>query len=56
MGNLLAQPRAGHCRHGPVRCSTYRFRPALCVRVGDPVAGPVRVCAPKSTNPLLYVV
>src|SRR2546427_2132109 len=24
--------RAGHCRHGPVRCSNYRFRPALCLR------------------------
>jgi len=37
MANLLAQPRAGHCRHGPVRCSNYRFRAALCfviVRLG----------------------
>jgi hypothetical protein len=25
-------PRAGHCRHGPVRCCNYRFRPALCLR------------------------
>src|SRR4030088_3565261 len=32
MADLLAQPRAGHCRHGPVRCSNYRFRPALCLR------------------------
>src|SRR6202790_5078973 len=32
MANLLAQPRAGHRRHGPVRCSNYRFRPALCLR------------------------
>jgi hypothetical protein len=31
MANLLAQPRAGHCRHGPVRCSNYRFRPVLCL-------------------------
>src|SRR5580692_6618218 len=23
---------AGHRRHGPVRCSNYRFRPALCLR------------------------
>jgi hypothetical protein len=22
----------GHCRHGPVRCSNYRFRSALCLR------------------------
>jgi transposase InsO family protein len=26
MANFPAQPRAGHCRHGPVRCSNYRFR------------------------------
>src|SRR5258706_10745734 len=32
MANLLAQPRAEHCRHGPVRCSNYRFRSALCLR------------------------
>src|SRR5450631_1606613 len=32
MADLLAQPRAGHRRHGPVRCSNYRFRPALCLR------------------------
>src|SRR5580700_5953488 len=32
MANLLAQPRVGHCRHGPGRCSNYRFRPALCLR------------------------
>jgi hypothetical protein len=32
MANLLAQPRAGHCRHGSVRCSNCRFRPALCLR------------------------
>src|SRR5258705_4821791 len=32
MADLLAQPRAGHCRHGPVRRSNYRFRPALCLR------------------------
>src|ERR1700675_898536 len=32
MAKLLAEPRAGHCRHGPVRCSNYRFRPTLCVR------------------------
>jgi hypothetical protein len=25
MADLLAQPRAGHRRHGPVRCSNYRF-------------------------------
>src|SRR6202040_920880 len=25
-------PRAGHRRHGPVRCSNYRFRSALCLR------------------------
>src|SRR5260370_28777829 len=29
MTNLLAEPRAGHCLHGPVRCSNYRFRPLL---------------------------
>jgi hypothetical protein len=27
MADLLAQPRAGHCRHGPVRGSNDRFRP-----------------------------
>src|SRR5258707_9452975 len=32
MANFLAQPRAEHCRHGPVRCSNYRFRSALCLR------------------------
>src|SRR5450755_2451508 len=32
MANLLAQPRAGHRRHGSVRCSNCRFRPALCLR------------------------
>jgi hypothetical protein len=32
MANLFAQPRAGHSRHGPVRCSNDRFRPALCLR------------------------
>jgi hypothetical protein len=26
MANLLAQPRAGHCRHGPVRCSGFAER------------------------------
>src|ERR1700737_2579225 len=31
MADLLAQPRGGHCRHGPVRCSNSRFRPALCL-------------------------
>jgi hypothetical protein len=36
MANLLAQPRAGNCRHGPVRCSNYRFRPALCLRHRPP--------------------
>src|SRR5881394_1379406 len=30
--NLLAQPRVGHCRHGPVRCSNHRFRSGLCLR------------------------
>jgi hypothetical protein len=30
MADLLAQPRAGHCRHGPVRRSNDRFRAALC--------------------------
>src|ERR1700756_1392530 len=28
---FLRKPRAGHCRHGPVRCSNHRFRPALCL-------------------------
>src|SRR6202165_1982585 len=28
----LDEARAGHCRHGPVRCSNDRFRPALCLR------------------------
>src|SRR5258707_12911035 len=32
MADLLAEPRARHCRHGLVRCSNYRFRPALCLR------------------------
>src|SRR3979409_222070 len=32
MAGLLAYPRARHCRHGPVRCSNRRFRPALCLR------------------------
>src|SRR5438067_2988275 len=31
MADLLAEPRARHCRHGLVRCSNYRFRPALCL-------------------------
>src|ERR1700674_536441 len=29
---FLRKPRARHCCHGPVRCSNYRFRPALCLR------------------------
>jgi hypothetical protein len=37
---FLAQPRAGDCRHRPVRCSNYRVRPALCLR--RPPAGPQR--------------
>ena len=32
MEDLSAKPRSGHCRHRPVRCSNYRFRPALCLR------------------------
>src|SRR5258708_22478756 len=29
---FLRNHRAGHCRHGPVRCSNHRFRSALCLR------------------------
>src|SRR5258707_1664265 len=32
MANFLAQPSAGHRRHGPLCCSNFRFRPALCLR------------------------
>ena len=32
MAHLSAQPRAGHCRHGSVRCSDHWLRPALCLR------------------------
>src|SRR5216684_1345168 len=32
MANLLAQPRARHCRDGSVRCSDDQLRPALCLR------------------------
>src|SRR4030088_257110 len=42
MANLLTKPRARHCRHGLVRCSNYRFRPALCLR--HLPAGPQRPC------------
>jgi transposase InsO family protein len=31
MAHLFAEPRAGHCRHGPVRCPDYWLRPALCL-------------------------
>ena len=32
MAHLSAEPRAGHCCHGPVRCSDHLLRPALCLR------------------------
>src|SRR5450830_579083 len=32
MANLSAEPCAGHCCHGSVRCPDHWLRPALCVR------------------------
>src|SRR4030088_3193657 len=32
MAHLPAQSCPRYCRHGLVRCSNYRFRPALCLR------------------------
>src|SRR6201997_5385435 len=32
MADLLAQPRAGDCRHGLLRRPDDRFRPPLCIR------------------------
>src|SRR5262249_13217291 len=40
MADILAQPRAGGCRHGPVRCSKDRVRPAPWLRHRP--AGPQR--------------
>src|ERR1700736_3860109 len=51
MADLLAQPRAGYCRHGPVRCSNYRFRPALWLSHRPPRPQRNLVCINVTANP-----
>src|SRR5947208_13205491 len=46
--HLPAEPRAGHRRHGPVRCSEHWLRPALCPCHRS--AGPPRPCLDHVTT------